>query len=161
MSIAQNFKENKITTLERNKQCQREKEFEGCDWVKFDGGRVVWENRIQSRWREYFDQLLNGDAMSEQGNINRREGVKNDNERVVRRWMKRMEVVGELSKRKNGKATALYGIIMEMLKNGVNNIVDWLLRIFNRYMEPEVMKVACIAPYIQYTCEDIWEGSYY
>ena len=42
-------------------------------------------------------------------------------------------------KMKGGKTAGLDGTVVEMLKNGGINVIDWLLRIFNRCMEAESM----------------------
>ena len=39
-----------------------------------------------------------------------------------------------LKKMKGGKAAAMDGIVVEMLKKGGISIIDWLLRIFNKYL---------------------------
>ena len=64
--------------------------------------------------------------------------------------MEREEITGALKKMKGGKAAGMDGIVVEMLKNGGITIIDWLLRIFNKYMEsgvvPEDSKAAYIVP---------------
>ena len=69
--------------------------------------------------------------------------------RVVREVL-RAEIMGAVKKMKGGKAAGIYGIFVEMLKNGGICKIDWLLRIFNRCMESGVVlegwKVACIVP---------------
>ena len=47
--------------------------------------------------------------------------------------------MGTLRKMKGGKAAGMDGIAVEMLKNGCINIIDWLLRIFNKCMESGVV----------------------
>ena len=58
--------------------------------------------------------------------------------------------MSELKKIKGGKSTSMDGIIVQMLKNGGINVNDWMLRMFNIYMDtgvvPEDWKVACIIP---------------
>ena len=49
--------------------------------------------------------------------------------------MGRDEIMGALKKMKGGKAASMDGIMVEMLKNGGISITDWLLRIFNKFME--------------------------
>ena len=48
------------------------------------------------------------------------------------------------------EATGMHSIVEEILKNGGNSIIDWLLRIFKRSMETGVVtgdwKVVCISP---------------
>ena len=39
--------------------------------------------------------------------------------------------MGALKKMKGGKAVGMDGIVVEMLRNGGINVIDWLLRIFN------------------------------
>ena len=39
-----------------------------------------------------------------------------------------------LKKVKDDKEAGMGGIVVEMLKNGGISIIDWLLRIFNRFM---------------------------
>ena len=43
----------------------------------------------------------------------------------------REEIIGALKKMKSGKAAGMDGIVVEMLKNGSNNIIERLLRIFS------------------------------
>ena len=49
---------------------------------------------------------------------------------------------------KGGKPAGMDYIVVEMLKSGGISIIDWLLRIFNRYMKsgvvPEDWKAACL-----------------
>ena len=49
---------------------------------------------------------------------------------------------------KGGKPAGMDYIVVEMLKSGGISIIDWLLRIFSRCMEPGVIpkdwKAACI-----------------
>ena len=51
---------------------------------------------------------------------------------------------------KVGKAAGMDGTVIEVLKNGGISITDWLLRIFNKYIEygvvPEDWRAACIVP---------------
>ena len=56
------------------------------------------------------------------------------NEKVARKVM-REEIMGALKKMKGVKAAGMDCTIVEMLKFGSINIIEWLLRIFNTYME--------------------------
>ena len=57
---------------------------------------------------------------------------------------------------KSGKAAGMDGIVV-MLKNRDISIIDWLLRILNKYMEsgvvPEDWKAACIVPVYKGKCD--------
>ena len=59
-------------------------------------------------------------------------------------------ILGELKKMKGGTTAGIDDVVVEVLKNEGISITDWLLRIFNRYMEPGIVpeewKVACIVP---------------
>ena len=64
--------------------------------------------------------------------------------------MVREEIMGELKKMKGFNADGMDGIVVEMLKRGCIGIIDWLLRIFIRYLRsgvvPEDWKAVCIVP---------------
>ena len=64
--------------------------------------------------------------------------------------MVREEIKDALKKMKGGKTAGVDGIVVEMLENGGIIIIDWLLRIYNKYMESGVVledwEAACIAP---------------
>ena len=80
---------------------------------------------------------MNGDEIREvEGDI-RREKI-GENERVVM-GVPREEIMGALKKMKGVKAPCMDGSVVEMLENGGINIIDWLLRIFNKCMESGVV----------------------
>ena len=62
------------------------------------------------------------------------------------------------------KQTGICSIVVEMIKNGVISIIDWLLRIFSRCRESGVgaegWKAACIVPICKWN-GDRRECTYY
>ena len=56
-------------------------------------------------------------------------------EKLVRKVV-REDIMSALKKM---KAAGMYGIVVGMLKSGSITIIDWLLRIFNKSMEPGVV----------------------
>ena len=113
------------------------------------GEELTRENDIESRWKNYFVQLLNGDEIREVGGDIRRESIR-ENERVVRE-MVREEIMDALKKMKGGKADGMDGIVVGKLKNGGIIITDCLLRIFNKciwslvlYQRTDIVYRPCI-----------------
>ena len=78
------------------------------------GEELTRENDIKDRWKEYFVQLLNVDEIREVGGGVKRERI-GENEKVVREVV-REEIMGTLKKVKGGKAAAMDGIVVEILK---------------------------------------------
>ena len=103
-------------------------------------------NDVKIRWREYFGQLPNGDAISE---VRDRSGSAERNERVIRNMLIE-EIKGALKMMKCGKAACLYSTLVKFLKRRGISIIDKLLEIFNKCMEtgfvPKDWKVAYIVP---------------
>ena len=76
-------------------------------------------------------QLLNGDEIDAAEDVTR-VSIR-ENERLVRKVVGE-EIMSALKKMKSGKAAGMDGTVVEILKSGDINIIDWLLRIFNRCM---------------------------
>ena len=70
------------------------------------GGTMIRDEVVESRWREYFGQLLNGEIIRGDGNVKAGGGGRR-NERLVGREMVREDVIRALKKMKRGKGAWL------------------------------------------------------
>ena len=93
-----------------------------------------------------FCPAAEGDEIREVGGDIRREGI-GESERVVRELV-REEIMVSLKKIIGGKAAGMDGLVVKIFKKGGINIIDWLMRIFNKCMGsvvvPEDWKAARI-----------------
>ena len=118
--------------------------------VKDGNGRLLKGSDARKRWAKYFEDLLNvveereaeivavgGVEVPVMGEVNERE-------------ITREEVERALKDTKAGKAPGVDGVRAEMLKEGGETVVKWLVRLFNvcfiLSMVPVDWMCACIVP---------------
>ena len=118
--------------MERSEECKGESQNKSAGRVKDENGQILTNQReIKGRWKSYFEGLLNRreDARARidlVGNlrVNRNEG---ENTGIIRKD----EVRIALNKVKDGKAAGSDGVHTEMIKAGGDEVVKWLVRLFN------------------------------
>ena len=118
--------------------------------VKDVNGRLLRGSKAKKRWAEYFEEFVNVQEDRE-ADIVAVGGVQvpvmgEENEREITRE----EVKMALNETKGGKAPGMDGVRVEMLKEGVVTVLEWLVRVFNICFMLSIVPVdwviACMVP---------------
>ena len=118
--------------------------------VKDVNGRLLRGSKARKRWAEYFEEFVNVQEDRE-ADIVAVGGVQvsimgEENEREITRE----EVKRALNETKGGKAPGMDGVRVEMLKEGVVTVLEWLVRVFNICFMLSIVPVdwviACMVP---------------
>ncbi len=92
-----------------------------------DGELVRGESELKGLWKDYFEQLMNNEAEGEVVVIEAGRG-----QIPMQREIDRLEVERAIARLKCGKAVGMDGITAEILKYGVDAVVEWMLLICKR-----------------------------
>ena len=115
-----------------------------------NGNMLTKEQQVRRRWSDYFDKLLNDSEEREaELSVLGRDGIRL--QRIVESERISVEEVEKaLKKMKSGKASGVDGVGVEMLKEGGESMIEWLVRIYNVCLEegnvPDDWKKACVVP---------------
>ena len=106
------------------------KDVKGAKYIKDENGEIkIKEEEIMSRWKQYFEKLLNECNEYDLEDVSRTEGpIEN---------VTSEEVKGSLKKMKNGKAPGPSGITSDLLKAAGEPVVEELHRIYENIMKEE------------------------
>ncbi|KAK3507448.1 hypothetical protein QTP70_020646, partial [Hemibagrus guttatus] len=117
----------------------RQRDRDGKDVQQFrvikdrDGSVLTSEERVQRRWKEYFEELMNEENEREK----RVEGVNSVEQKVDK--IRKDEVRKALKRMKSGKAVGPDDIPVEVWKGLGEAAVEFLASLFNRVLESERM----------------------
>ena len=135
--VLEEWSQNLNTTEGRNKMFKiaksmrkDRKDVKGAKYIKDENGEIkIKEEDIMSRWKQYFEKLLNECNEYDLEDVSRTEGpIEN---------VTTGEVRGSLKKMKNGKAPGPSGITSDLLKAGGEPVIEELHRIYENIMKEE------------------------
>ena len=94
-----------------------------------DGNLLLEKEEIEDRWREYFKELLNV-TDTDIDNLIEETVLEEEHEKEDDR-ITEAEVIKQLKKMKNGKSPGIDGLTSEMYKEGGEDMIKEITRIFN------------------------------
>ena len=162
--VSECFKESKKLFWKEVNGVRKKRESCATKMKDANGNLLSGEKEVSARWKEYFCELLNvRDERKAELTMLGREGM--DLKRVsVSESISVREVKDALKKVKRGKAAGLDGVAAEMMKEGGECMLEWIVRLFNVCLNsgevPEDWKRACVVPLYKGKGEKCVCGSY-